>query len=382
MVLMVACGAPVAEPLHAPPKQPQPPDAPVVTTRPDRANGKRPELDLSAVAPSFEEELRWPLPGSIHPMLEPRYEIAKALAEPGISWIELCRMGIQGRHMSSEAGQQQMDYLRAWCSVANHDLDAAVGRFATLVHPVVSGMRSAIPLDLADILVGGCQSGEALHLLDKHTVVTPEVFDTLAAAYFEVDRLEDARDVNLRALEGEQREPATCHRRVREIALAEKWNMRTLTQQFADRVGDTSDPACITLSHLARCIDDPAGHCKPYFQDENINLGYVHLFAAYYGWSQKAATFPDWIAIAKAAIDAIPLAGADQLASEALEAALRSSQCLGDSLYQLELLAIRAVGLPHDPALDARLKPLEVISDCEQRVAPGPNPPAPSPFRL
>jgi hypothetical protein len=377
---IAACAAPVAEPLHAPREKPHPADPPAITTRPDRAYGKRPELDLSTVAPSFEEELRWPLPGSIHPMLEPRYEIGKALAEPGVSWNDLCRMGIQGRHASSGAGQEQMVYLRGWCSVANHDLDAAVGYFATLVHPLVSGMQRAIPLDFADILVDGCRAGEALHLLDKHTVVAPEVFDTLAATYYEVDRLEDARDVNLRALQGDQHEPATCHRRVREIALAERWNTRELTQQFSDLVGDTSDPACMTLAHLARCVDDPAEHCKPYFQDENINLGYVHLFAAYYGWPRKAATFSEWSVIAQAAADAIPLAGADLLATEALEAALRSSECHGYSLYELEKRVTRLQALPHDPALDARLKLLAQVGDCDARVPPGANPPADSPF--
>ena len=383
MTASMACAPLPAERLHRVRRLPEPVVVAPVLALPTRAIAARPEVDLSAVTPSLDEEGRWPLAGSSHPTLDPRYPIASALAEPGLGWVDLCRIGIQGRHAPTAAGQEQLEYLRGWCSVANHDVDAAVGYFATLAHPVVSGLRAAVTLDFANVLADGCPSGQALHLLDKHTVVAPEVFDTLAATYLEVERPDDAREVNLRALQGVQQEPATCHRRVREIALARQWEAQQLATKFADQEEGSSDPTCQQLRNLTRCWAEPTKHCEAYFKDQGINLGYVHLFSAYFRWPAYGAEFSSWLEIANDAVVSIPLPGADTLAVAALETALQSSQCHDDRVGEIEILATRMINLPHEPLIRAHLLRLISIPDCEARVQRGVDPPSgPTPFAL
>ena len=47
---------------------------------PRYVSAPRPDIDMTGVLPDFHEELRWPLSGMNHPVLEPRFPIASELA--------------------------------------------------------------------------------------------------------------------------------------------------------------------------------------------------------------------------------------------------------------------------------------------------------------
>ncbi len=346
VAIVAACGGPTrGDSLQNQAGKAAAPPAIVKSRSPDDWLSARPvQLDLSGIEPNLDEELRWPLAPSSHPVLEPRYPIAQALAEPGIEYGELCRRGIQARHAPTAAGQEQIDYLRAWCAVGNHDVEAAVARLAPLVHPIVTGLGAAVTLDLANILTDGCTADTAVRLIAKHTIVDPAVLDTLAATYLEVERPDDARDVNTTVMLGDsQPGAATCHRHVRDIALAPSYVRKDLAVAFAKLAPTMHDARCRELSNLASCWVSPLEWCDGYLADQQLDPKYQKLIEAYDGWPTEPTDYEGWISIATDGVMAAPLGGADRLAIVALEAALRTSHCKATRVLsiatQAELLA-------------------------------------------
>src|SRR5262249_42815181 len=112
---------------------------------------KRPDVDIASLLPDPTEHGRWPLAIDVHPELEPRFNIAAALAQPGIGWLELCQRGAQNRHLSHD--QDLTAYLAAWCSVAKHDVGDALFRLGQLRASTIKGLADAIRYDVADIVV-------------------------------------------------------------------------------------------------------------------------------------------------------------------------------------------------------------------------------------
>ena len=121
---------------------------------------QRPELDVAApelhiditlVEPDPMHEIRWPLGLADHPELAPQFDVAKVLAEPGLDWIELCKMGAHKRTIPTL--RDQLQYLRAWCSVGAYDYPAAIEALIKLRNSVVPGLGPAIRADLSNILV-------------------------------------------------------------------------------------------------------------------------------------------------------------------------------------------------------------------------------------
>src|SRR5450755_4409035 len=119
VVMVLGCGAKPAEPLSTPEPISHPHEI-VVLAAP------RPAIDITDTTPDLTPYGRWPLTVAEHPELDPHFAIAEALAQPGITWQDLCARGAQFRHMSQNA--ELGDYLAAWCSVAKEDYADALYR--------------------------------------------------------------------------------------------------------------------------------------------------------------------------------------------------------------------------------------------------------------
>lgn len=96
-VVVLGCGGgKPAEPLPVVPAKAHP----VMPAHPARGLGRaaripRPVLAIAEPRPDLGEEPRWPLTIMQHPALEPQFNVAGALADPGISWRESARMTIR-----------------------------------------------------------------------------------------------------------------------------------------------------------------------------------------------------------------------------------------------------------------------------------------------
>ena len=362
LLCLVACG-------HASPPSPT---AKVAAREPPLGSElfvtvPRPDVDLSALAPNLDGELRWPLSASAHPALDPHFPIADALAEPGVSWTELCRRGVQDRHLPTDEGWVRTVYLHAWCFVADHDVEQALDYFTTAIDNGILGQIALdARLDVASVLAETGNADTALHLLAKHPKIGHDELDILAATYLEINRPDDARDVNHEALEYTQVEPARCHRELREIALADPADRERLVRVFARH--PTSDAVCTELRSLAACWANPAHACHDYLVRRQLDLRALALFEVYFAWPTGPQSTKGWSMLAQLAIDAAPLDGAVQLAIVALEAARRTSGCTQVALHRV---ADQAQVLAHELTVSPELAPrLAAITDAHCSTAP------------
>lgn len=366
VALLFACGAKPPERVATPPPQNVAKPvvrAPAPATKVDDVappvRGVRPKIDLAYLVPDPTGELRWPLTASNHPELEPQFEIARALAEPGVSWIDLCRLGAQNRN----AGKDKRDhiaYLRGWCSVGKHDADAALAQLAPLAHSVVPGLAPAVRNDFANILVEHGTADDAARLLAKHKITDIVVLDVLAATYVELGKLDDAYTINELALARDNRRDQAdrCQRLTRRIVLQPppprlKPDLRTDTL-FDVPMG--AHPTCTRLDRALACWLSPAADCTPYFIEQNIDPAKAHLLIrAYNGWPATATGLwePTW----RHAVSALPLAGADHLAVAALTYDLQTTLCNAYHQQKIVRVATEAIRADpaHDPALDPQL---------------------------
>ena len=329
----------------------------------------RPELDLSSVLPDPTEQARWPLSAAAHPALEPRFAIASALAEPGVDWIELCRMGAQHRHLSGDRDLQT--YLQAWCHAASGEPAEAFVQLAVMANPIVAGLAPAIRDDLANLLVQNGDADHAEHLLAKAKVEDIAIFDLLAASYFEVGKNADAAEINERAIDRQQKtsDAAKCHRYAKRIIL-EPPGARALYLMELDALGDeparsrkklSTDPECRQLDAELACWTSPARSCERYLFAQGADATrYGELLDAYFTWPLGEATSNEWAAKAIHAENAQPLPGADALEIAALLAGFRVVQC--DDLRELMLIHGLASSLQHrlahTPAVERQLEAL------------------------
>jgi hypothetical protein len=347
-----------------------------ITNRVTRLAAVRPPLDLSAILPDPSERARWPLPGSTHPVFEPHFDIAAALAEPGISWIDLCGRGIQNRHLPG-SGQDRVEYLRAWCSAAAKNPDDAVYRLAQLRSSVVLGIPDALPFDISNILADTPDVGAAEHLLAKTTLDHDvALLDTLVATYIEVGKVRDAMDINRLANDADHApvQNRTCARYARaivsapprarsmgldDLALVNKSHGKLVTQE------------CLELQHELACWISPGTKCDEYFKDRHMDPHLEHVVHAFMGWPDDAADRDRWADIVHEAAGAYPLPGSEALFITAAEVEMRTSEC--DGLYLADLLT-RAQHMrddsQHDHALDARFDALIKTIERLHRNAP------------
>jgi hypothetical protein len=157
----------------------------------------RPAIDLTDTTPDLTPYGRWPLTVAEHPELDPHFAIADALAQPGISWQDLCARGARFRHMSQNA--ELGDYLAAWCSVAKQDYADALYRLGLV--PRTPKLKHAIEMDVVAILAAGIPGNEAEGALRLASLIEVHVVDIAAASYFEIGKLEDAYALNRLAID-------------------------------------------------------------------------------------------------------------------------------------------------------------------------------------
>lgn len=308
----------------------------------------RPAVDVASLLPDFTEELRWPLAPSVHPDLEPAFPVAAQLAQPGVTWHDLCAMGAQHRHVPGPKAQL-VAYLGAWCSAAAHDDEKAIARLSSLGTTTIDGLAEALPIDLADILadVGNADADE--HLIEKYELHDVAVLDDLAAVFLELGQPDAARAINNDALElgAQSREADQCHRAARDILLAPS-AARDLKIQDLKRAHVTDrkvpDPTCVSLSDALECYTYPASRCSEYLKAQRLDWRYASLLTAYYHWPADPTGYYEWRALAREAASASGLPGSAELTDAALAGAVQTSECDPELLSELRKTAIRSGG--------------------------------------
>jgi len=318
----------------------------------------RPEIDVSHLVPDPTHELRWPLSMASHPELEPQFEIAAALAEPGVGWLDLCRLGAHNRHLGKDK-RDHVAYLRGWCSVGKQDLDGALAHLVPLTSSVVLGLAPAVRADFANILVSSGDAHDASRLLSKHRIHDVGVLDTLAASYAELGKLDDAYAINEHAIANDDlRNLANrCRRLTRRIVLRpppKQLKAVDLPNAGLFDVPTGADATCTRLEHELECWLDPVSACGHYHVDQQLDVAKSgSLVAAYFGWPRGVAG--DWWLTVNNALFARPHPGADRLAVAAMTNALRATPCASRNVTKIRILAKDLRTEPHDPAIDADL---------------------------
>ena len=309
----------------------------------------RPVVDVASLQPDFTEELRWPLAPSVHPDLEPAFPVAAQLAQPGVTWHDLCAMGAQHRHVPGRKSQL-VAYLGAWCSEAEHDDEEAIAQLASIGATTYDGLADALPIDLADLLADTGNVDTAEHLIEKYELHDVAVLDDLAAVFLELGQPEAARAINQDALDlgAQAREADQCHRAVRDILLAPS-TARDLKLQELRRTHVTDrkipDPTCVSLIDALECHSYPASRCGEYLKAQGLDWRYTFLLTAYFDWPTFPMTYSGWRKLASSAASASGLPGAAELADSALAAAVQTSECEATRLTKLSNIAIRS-GIP------------------------------------
>ena len=319
----------------------------------------RPELDFSNVLPDPAEHARWPLPASLHPVLEPRFAIARALAEPGLTWSDLCRMGAQNRRLPGT--QDLVEYLRAWCHVDAHDAEGAVVELAHLQQSAVLGLPDAIRLDFADVLADQAGAADAEKLLAKVNVSEVEVYDLLSATYFEIGKIEDAYETAKIAVDAHAPAPAatSCRRIAKRIVIAHELGGTTATDDLDAYTKDIDHPdeTCFALDHEVRCA--VRSDCAFYVRDLGLDARWADLVRLYAEWPESA-DHARWFWIAQQARSFYPFTGSAELGAAALEGAYATSQCNAMMLSDISELALK-FSAPQDPMLQQRIVRLRQV---------------------
>jgi len=344
---------------------PRPIEEPVAAPRPMKWDGKiaglrtvahaRPTIDLSFL-PDPVSELRWPLPPNVHPLLEPRFAIAEVFAAPGVDWRTLCQRGAQNR-VAPSLDPMFVEYLRAWCYVENRDIDLAISGLARVA------ARSAVladsaRLDIANVLVDAGSADQAQRVLARVWIQPAAIYDVVAATYAEVGKLDDATVFNDLALAMMGTSEQRCRRLVKRIAIEGPLASSTARYELEQMttVPPRSERTCARLYHAVACWHHPGTACSAYFTDEGMDTRYTSLMTAYERWPRGASTSDQWRAVALDALDAMPLDGADLLATLALEMAVKVSAASPAQLRVLRRDAQRILAEPaHAAGLDARL---------------------------
>jgi hypothetical protein len=350
LVVWVGCGAKPAEPLSTP-EPVAPPHIEAAT--PSQIAFQRPSIDIATYLPDIAPYGRWPLTLSEHPALEPHFDIAAALADPGITWTDLCARGAQHRKMSSK--QELVDYLDAWCSVVKDDLTTAISKLGGTRHATTLGVIQALKLDVASIAAEHGSAHDLESFLRSGGFLTTDQVDLVAAAYNEIGKLDDAAEANqlAAAMDRSANEAVTCKRMLRTIA---------------DTTGAAREDAVAELRDLAkprkeldqqrrlRCVDAYAevqcwqlDDCTNFWgmrqwtsengvllpQDEALH----RLLDGYRRWPETPQTASSWLAVAKRLELAWPPRDKFELILPALELSLRASQCDTRLLASLEVYA-------------------------------------------
>lgn len=266
-----------------------------------RVTAPRPDVDVSQILPDFQEELRWPLTTMEHPSMEPRFAVAAVFADPGVSWLDLCRRGVQNRTIAGP-NRDELDYLRAWCSAATGDIDAACATLTTLKTSPVLGLAPAVRIDLANIIANAGPAERAEHLLTANKINDPQILDTLAATYIEVGAEHDGYEINRRAMETDFQPSSElrCRRLLKDILLSDSGE-RDVSAQALTNLATTPrfpDPTCLRIYHAWTCVKDARDGCSNYLHDRGADYRWNDVLRVYRGWPPGPATLGTWLRLA------------------------------------------------------------------------------------
>ncbi len=362
MIVAAGCGAKPPAPAPAQPIEsvPLPPAARVHAGRNLYAVAvPRPAIDVARYTPEFHADLRWPLGGMSHPMLEPRFPIAARLADPGVSWQELCARGVQNRVSATQ--HELLAYLHGWCDVLKRDIDAACRRLTPLLGSLTGRMREAVRHDLANILVAQGDADKAEHWLSKYDIRDLEVLDLLAASYVEVGTPADALAIDRRAIGADYNatDATTCRRQVKRIVLSGTGDATFAIEALKQRatVPKMPDPTCVRLHNKIACWLAPQSACKAYLADQQLDPHALRLLDVYYAWPREA-DLQVWWDLGDRALAALPVPGAAELAVTAYEGSLRANgDCYGeraDAIHAaIDLIRTDPANASYEPRLEA-----------------------------
>lgn len=297
------------------------------------------------------EVLRWPLGIGSHPELTPQFDVAAALAEPGLDWIALCKMGAH-RRLAGAKLRDELGYLRAWCAVGKRDVDTALAELARLRSSVVRGLGPAVRADIANIIVGYGDARDAATLLAAHRLTDPDQLDLIAAAYLDLGKRDDGRELNALALGHDSRRNPTahCRRLAKKIVLdPEPYRRHRIDNETLFGI-ETKDAECRRLEAELDCWLAPMQRCKEHFAHVGIHVGTASLILAADSW-RWARSVDDWRVVVVHAIDGAPVPLAIEAAVAALENLSARTGC------QLERREFRMFGQLLRDSLDKPLQP-------------------------
>ena len=349
-LLVMACAPRAAEPLHEPTERPTRPRTTGTPLHEFRTRVPRPELpDVAGLVPDLTEQLRWPLTVMEHPALEPRYPVARDLAEAGIAWTELCARGVQNR--IDPAHKDELAYLGAWCLAEQHDTAGAVRALVPLSHSNNLGLSNAVSFDLANVLVADVDFAHADQLLSGDNVRDPLLWDLLAAAYYEVGKNSDSWQASSTAaqLDPNARMEVRCRRIARLAMLGTTGQRSVLVDELADAAKQkVPDPTCVDLALRVPCALYPANRCDTYFKSQHYVPVRAELLTVYEDWPYDAYS-SGWINYAWQAWHAFPADGSLELVNGALDAAVGTANCeprlLGDVSRAADAMALSVQAL-------------------------------------
>ena len=316
----------------------------------DDAAAPRPAI--SVALPDLDAEARWPLGFNEHPVDEPSFDIAGALAEPSVGWRELCARGVQFGHRAKD--QDLIRYLKAWCT---QDAGDALYQLGLLQSSPIRGIAEAIPHDAARIVVGRVAGEDAEGVLIHARLLDSQIVDLVAASYYEIGKLDDARVMDTVASNAERTSHLdnACHRLVRAIASTTGDDQDTAIEKLHALASPPKDvplgakimapdPTCVALDTAVACSRG-ADACKNLANgDPKLSA----LLAAYVRWPKHAAAFGAWYEIVGFAGDAMPSDDALALLGPAVDLAIETSRCRSDNLDRLAF-ALREIDTLHTP---------------------------------
>jgi hypothetical protein len=388
VVVLVGCGAKPAEPLEVPkPLAPnelqlsRPPHVgPIQSVRgseptvadPPRVLGPgtvvfpRPVIETPIEPPDVNELGRWPLTVAEHPALEPHFDVAGALAEPGISWTDLCARGAQHRHLSTK--QELVAYLDAWCSVTTGNYSTTIEKLGHLILAPNAQLVRALKFDVAALAAAHGPAHDLESFLRDGGFLDLRQVDLIAAAYFEVGKLEDAAEANRLAetMDNAPLETVRCTRMLRAIADTVNSDRDDAIREMRLIAYPPSDgirkPHCRAQYEEVLCWKDR--DCNGYWgglvagvrPTALQNLGHVYV-----RWNRFYSSF-DWYTAASDLMGAAPFRDRYTLLIPALDLALRTTGCpskLFDDIDRVALLGIaeldptRPIELMTRPDLEA-----------------------------
>ncbi|MDX2092152.1 MAG: hypothetical protein SFX73_30080 [Kofleriaceae bacterium] len=324
----------------------------------------RPEALFASLAADPEPVLRWPLPFGIHPDLEPSFEIANALAEPGIGWIELCRMGAQ--HRTNAKLRELTQYLRAWCEVGDDKHSAGLTTMLPLTRAFDPKLAAAARADVVNILAAG-SAVDAERLMTYHRLFTLERMDLLAATFVELGKEADALVINNRALASDRvaNRADTCRRLARSVMLEEpvlrEGPLEKLHGYAQDEEKNPADPVCVELYEELSCWLDQQtmtrrASCGAFWLRRGLPPNAWGIHHASRIWPEGEAGPAAWLGVARLVAQSLEVHGADGLLLDTLEATLRTAACSGPHVRAALDLAKRVATPPRPPIDETRLR--------------------------